>query len=82
MSSVDILNLCCWQIYGKWVLHVGSWDKPGLKSDLVSVNSSWVDLSASSDNTVITLYWADRLCARCLLQMISYCFSPHSLTYK
>ncbi|XP_044053680.1 uncharacterized protein LOC122876876 isoform X1 [Siniperca chuatsi] len=48
-------------IYGKWVLHVGSWDQPGLKSDLVSVNSSWVELSASSDSGVITIYWADRL---------------------
>lgn len=49
------------QIYGKWVLHVGSWDKPGLKSDLQTVNSSWVELSPSSDNGVITIYWADRL---------------------
>ncbi|XP_072244175.1 saxitoxin and tetrodotoxin-binding protein 1-like [Leuresthes tenuis] len=48
-------------IYGKWVLHVGSWDEPSLKSDLVSVNSSWVELSPSSDNEDITLYWADRL---------------------
>ncbi|XP_017269179.1 uncharacterized protein LOC108234475 [Kryptolebias marmoratus] len=48
-------------IYGKWVLHVGSWDKPGLKSDLLSVNSSWVELSPSSDSGVITIYWADRL---------------------
>nr|XP_020449924.1 uncharacterized protein LOC109956854 [Monopterus albus] len=53
-------------IYGKWVLHVGSWDQPGLKSDLVSVNSSWLELSASSDSRVITLYWADRLNDKCL----------------
>lgn len=61
VTCVDVLPLCCWQIYGKWVLHVGSWDQPGLKSDLVSVNSSWVELSASSDSGVITIYWADRL---------------------
>ncbi|XP_034026001.1 uncharacterized protein LOC117510414 [Thalassophryne amazonica] len=48
-------------IYGKWVFHVGSWDEPGLKTDLVSVNSSWVELSATSDSGVITMYWADRL---------------------
>ncbi|XP_029915015.1 uncharacterized protein LOC115364639 [Myripristis murdjan] len=48
-------------IYGKWVLHVGSWDQPGLKSDLATVKSSWVELSPSSDHGVITLYWADRL---------------------
>ncbi|XP_038147747.1 uncharacterized protein LOC119787782 [Cyprinodon tularosa] len=48
-------------IYGKWVLHVGSWDKHGLKSDLQSVHSSWVDLSPTSDSGVIALYWADRL---------------------
>ncbi|XP_032372072.1 uncharacterized protein LOC116689620 isoform X1 [Etheostoma spectabile] len=48
-------------IYGKWVLHVGSWDQPGLKKDLLMVNSSWVDLSASSDSGVITIYWSDRL---------------------
>ncbi|CAL8346630.1 unnamed protein product [Lota lota] len=48
-------------IYGKWVLHVGSWDKPGLKNDLMTLNSSWVDLSASTDNGVMTIYWADRL---------------------
>ncbi|XP_068166075.1 saxitoxin and tetrodotoxin-binding protein 2-like [Antennarius striatus] len=54
-------------IYGKWVFHVGTWDKPGLKSDLVLVNSSWIELSASSDSTVMTLYWADRLGAdKCL----------------
>lgn len=59
--QVNDVCLCLWQIYGKWVLHVGSWDKDGLKSDLVSVNSSWVELSASSDSSLITIYWADRL---------------------
>ncbi|KAK5871355.1 hypothetical protein PBY51_004240 [Eleginops maclovinus] len=53
-------------IYGKWVLHVGTWDQPGLKSDLVSVNSSWLDLSASSDSGVMTIYWSDRLEEKCL----------------
>ncbi|XP_068594908.1 saxitoxin and tetrodotoxin-binding protein 1-like [Brachionichthys hirsutus] len=54
-------------IYGKWVFHVGTWDKPGLKGDLVLVNSSWVELSASSDSSVMALYWADRLGAdKCL----------------
>ncbi|XP_026199838.1 uncharacterized protein LOC113151175 [Anabas testudineus] len=53
-------------IYGKWILHVGSYDNLGLKSDLVSVNSSWVELSASSDSGVITIYWADRLNEKCL----------------
>ncbi|KAK0134243.1 Saxitoxin and tetrodotoxin-binding protein 2 [Merluccius polli] len=48
-------------IYGKWVLRVGSWDQPDLKKDLTTVNSSWVDLSASTDNGVLTIYWADRL---------------------
>ncbi|CAK6970494.1 uncharacterized protein LOC128365140 [Scomber scombrus] len=48
-------------IYGKWVLHVGSWDELGLKNDLVSVNSSWVELSESADSGVINIYWADRL---------------------
>ncbi|XP_029367545.1 uncharacterized protein LOC115049452 [Echeneis naucrates] len=53
-------------IYGKWVFHVGSWDKPGLKKDLLSVNSSWVELAASSDSGVISIYWADRLNDGCL----------------
>ncbi|XP_074525648.1 saxitoxin and tetrodotoxin-binding protein 2-like [Halichoeres trimaculatus] len=53
-------------IYGKWVLHVASWDEPDLKSDLVVVNSSWVDLSASSDTGFIALYWADRVGGKCL----------------
>ncbi|XP_030593778.1 uncharacterized protein LOC115785959 [Archocentrus centrarchus] len=48
-------------IYGKWVLHVASWDDPALKRDILSVNSSWVDVSASSESGVITIYWADRL---------------------
>ncbi|KAJ3604603.1 hypothetical protein NHX12_029343 [Muraenolepis orangiensis] len=48
-------------IYGKWVLHVASWDQPGLKKDLATVKSSWVDLSASTDNGVMTIYWADRV---------------------
>ncbi|CAJ1068906.1 uncharacterized protein LOC117818940 [Xyrichtys novacula] len=53
-------------IYGKWVLHVASWDEPGLKDDLIAVNSSWVELSASSDSAFISLYWADRLREKCL----------------
>ncbi|KAF7661067.1 hypothetical protein LDENG_00268780 [Lucifuga dentata] len=48
-------------IYGKWVFHVGSWDQPGLRTDLATVKSSWVELSASSDSGVMTVYWADRL---------------------
>lgn len=48
-------------IYGKWVLHIGSWDSHGLKTDLMSVHSSWVKLSPTSDSGVISLYWADRL---------------------
>ncbi|XP_061624019.1 uncharacterized protein LOC133475331 [Phyllopteryx taeniolatus] len=48
-------------IFGKWVLHVGAWDEPGLKSDLVAANSSWIELSASSQSGTISLYWADRL---------------------
>lgn len=58
---MDVFFLCLCQIYGKWVLHVGAWDKPGLKNDLVSVSSAWLELSASSDNGLINLYWADRL---------------------
>ncbi|XP_029017894.1 uncharacterized protein LOC114862103 [Betta splendens] len=53
-------------IYGRWILHVGTWDKPGLRSDLVSVSSSWVEVSASTDSGVITIYWADRLNGKCL----------------
>ncbi|XP_076015906.1 uncharacterized protein LOC143008164 [Genypterus blacodes] len=54
-------------IYGKWVLAVGMWDEPGLKSDLVTVNTSWVELSASSDSGVLAVYWADRLTdGRCI----------------
>ncbi|XP_061842521.1 saxitoxin and tetrodotoxin-binding protein 2-like [Nerophis lumbriciformis] len=48
-------------IFGKWVLHVGSWDTPGLKNDLVVVNTSWIELSASSRSDIISLYWGDRL---------------------
>ncbi|KAM9393979.1 saxitoxin and tetrodotoxin-binding protein 2-like [Pholidichthys leucotaenia] len=48
-------------IYGKWVLHVGMWDESGLKNDLVSVTSAWLELSPSTESEVITLYWADRL---------------------
>lgn len=43
------------------MLHAGAWDKPGLKNDLVSVTSAWLELSASSDSGLINLYWADRL---------------------
>ncbi|XP_061906894.1 uncharacterized protein LOC133652307 [Entelurus aequoreus] len=54
-------------IFGKWVLHVGSWDTPGLKNDLVVVNTSWIELSASSRSDIISLYWGDRLNeGRCL----------------
>ncbi|XP_008417092.1 uncharacterized protein LOC103470431 [Poecilia reticulata] len=55
-------------IYGKWVLHVGSWDKHDLKTDLLSVHSSWVELSPTSDSGVISLYWADRLSEEKCLQ--------------
>jgi len=48
-------------IYGKWVLVSGAWDKPGLKNDLSTVRSSWVELSASEEEGVLTIYWADRL---------------------
>ncbi|KAF6729593.1 Saxitoxin and tetrodotoxin-binding protein 1 [Oryzias melastigma] len=48
-------------IYGKWVLHVGMWDEPDLKSDLGTVKSSWVELYPSSHAEVINVYWADRL---------------------
>ncbi|XP_041643718.1 uncharacterized protein LOC121509961 [Cheilinus undulatus] len=53
-------------IYGKWVLHVASWDEHGLKSDLVAVNASWVEISSSSDTNHIDVYWADRLGEKCL----------------
>ncbi|KAM9858827.1 saxitoxin and tetrodotoxin-binding protein 1-like [Aulostomus maculatus] len=53
-------------IYGKWVLHVASWDQPDLKADLVQVNSSWLELAATSDSGLISLYWADRLKDKCL----------------
>lgn len=49
------------------MLHAGSWDKPGLKNDLVSVNSAWLELFASSDSGYINLYWADRLYGHTLL---------------
>ncbi|XP_012716814.3 uncharacterized protein LOC105925488 isoform X1 [Fundulus heteroclitus] len=55
-------------IYGKWILHVGSWDKHDLKTDLLSVHSSWVELSPTSDSGVISLYWADRLSEEKCLQ--------------
>lgn len=62
MSHLHFIFLAvCRKIYGKWVLHVASWDDPGLKDDILSVNSSWLDVSASSESGVITIYWADRL---------------------
>lgn len=48
-------------IYGKWVLCAGAWDQPGLKNDLATVKSSWVELAASDEQGVLTIYWADRL---------------------
>ncbi|XP_061673223.1 uncharacterized protein LOC133499331 [Syngnathoides biaculeatus] len=48
-------------IFGKWVLHVGTWDDPGLRNDLVAANSSWIELSSSSKSGTVSLYWADRL---------------------
>ncbi|XP_020776558.1 uncharacterized protein LOC110156691 [Boleophthalmus pectinirostris] len=48
-------------IYGKWVLHVASWDKEELKEDLFSVKTSLVELSAHPDNEHMTVYWADRM---------------------
>ncbi|CAL9708251.1 unnamed protein product [Knipowitschia caucasica] len=48
-------------IYGKWVLHVASWDKEELKDDLFSVKASLVELSAHADNEHLTVYWADRM---------------------
>uniref|UniRef100_A0A668W1H0 Uncharacterized protein n=1 Tax=Oreochromis aureus TaxID=47969 RepID=A0A668W1H0_OREAU len=71
-SRLDFIFLSvCWKIYGKWVLHVASWDDPGLKDDILSVNSSWLDVSASSESGVITIYWADRLNGNKCLQGIA-----------
>merc|ERR1712168_354382 len=49
------------KIYGKWVLYVAGWDEPALKADIVSIKGSWIELAPTSDNTLMTIYWADRL---------------------
>jgi len=48
-------------IYGKWVWSAGAWNKPGLKNAVSTVKSSWVELSPTADQGVITIRWADRL---------------------
>jgi len=48
-------------IYGKWVWSAGVRDKPGLKEELSTVKSSWIELSATADQGVLRLTWADRL---------------------
>lgn len=48
-------------IYGKWVLSVAAWDRPGLKDDLITLKSAWIELSGSTDEGVLDVYWADRL---------------------
>merc|ERR1712168_208509 len=49
------------QIYGKWMLYVAGWDEPALRADIVSIKSSWIELAPTSDNELMTMYWADRL---------------------
>lgn len=49
------------RIFGKWILHVGGWDDPALKTDLATVKSSWIELTPTSESDIMTIYWADRL---------------------
>ncbi|CAL1585768.1 unnamed protein product [Knipowitschia caucasica] len=48
-------------IYGKWVLHVASWDKEELKDGLFSLKATMMEVSAHADNEHLTVYWVDRM---------------------
>ncbi|XP_053725681.1 uncharacterized protein LOC128761999 [Synchiropus splendidus] len=53
-------------IYGKWIMHMGTYDHEGLRNDLVSVSSSWVEMSASAETHVLSVNWADRVNGTCM----------------
>ncbi|XP_055743215.1 300 kDa antigen AG231-like isoform X1 [Salvelinus fontinalis] len=55
------------EIYGKWVYVMGSTDHSVFQKALGTLKSSWIDLSATSDQQVVTLRWGDRIDGKCVV---------------
>uniref|UniRef100_A0AAY5KEE4 Apolipoprotein M n=1 Tax=Esox lucius TaxID=8010 RepID=A0AAY5KEE4_ESOLU len=55
------------EIYGKWVYVMGSADQLFFQNALRTLQSSWIDLSATSDHKAVTLRWGDRIDGKCIV---------------
>lgn len=47
------------QVFGKWVYVMGAGDPHPYHKALVSIKSSWVELTPTSDGQTVTLRWGD-----------------------
>ncbi|KAL0979271.1 hypothetical protein UPYG_G00183050 [Umbra pygmaea] len=55
------------EIYGKWIYVMGTADHLFFQNALRTLQSSWIDLLATSDHKVVTLRWGDRIDGKCVV---------------
>uniref|UniRef100_A0A3B4UUU5 Apolipoprotein M n=1 Tax=Seriola dumerili TaxID=41447 RepID=A0A3B4UUU5_SERDU len=66
------------QLFGKWIFHSGTSDNANSLRDLKTVNSSWIKLSPTPDNDVMTLSWGDKVDGKCHYGSVNFTFSVNS----
>ncbi|XP_040011208.1 uncharacterized protein LOC120805228 [Xiphias gladius] len=66
------------QVSGKWIFHAGTADNTELLKELKTINSSWMELSPSSDTDNMTLHWGDKVDGKCHYGGANFTFSENS----
>uniref|UniRef100_A0AAQ5YH28 Apolipoprotein M n=1 Tax=Amphiprion ocellaris TaxID=80972 RepID=A0AAQ5YH28_AMPOC len=69
-------------VFGKWVYVMGAGDPKTYHNALASLKSSWIDLSPTSNNLIVTLRWGDHCFDRCILGEVNATISRIATTFR
>lgn len=70
------------QVFGKWIYVMGAGDPKQYHSALESLKSSWIDLSPTSSDQIVTLRWGDYCFNRCISGEANATISGIATTFR
>ncbi|CAL9708253.1 unnamed protein product [Knipowitschia caucasica] len=69
-------------VLGKWIYMMGAGDPPSYHRALGSVESSWLNVSLTSESQTLTLLWGDSCFGRCIHTEVNATVSGFSAMFR
>ncbi|XP_077378881.1 uncharacterized protein LOC144019595 [Festucalex cinctus] len=69
-------------VFGKWVYVMGAGDPLPYHQAVASLKSSWIDVSPTSENNIVTLRWGDYCFNRCIFGEANATVTELAITFR